>query len=238
MQTQTVPNVRDALSSILNFAPSFLAGLIVLVLGAVAWWLVARLVGRLLVLLRLDRLMASTAWGRALSKGDVRHALFDLTGTILGALVFLLFLDNALQLWHLTVVVRLLEGLVLLIPQLVVAGIVLLIGVGVGGIAERSARRTFSEAGLPRALLLARSIRAAILVLASAIALIELDLASQIVAVAFFITFGSLGVAFVLAVGLGSRRAVERMWDDVLSRRQVEHASAATPREELPAGKE
>ncbi len=54
---------------------------------------------------------------------------------------------------------------------------------------------------------------AAILIVACAIALVELDIAVTIVTGAFLITFGALALSVALAFGLGSRRAVESMWE-------------------------
>ena len=62
--------------------------------------------------------------------------------------------------------------------------------------------------------------RAALLVLACAIALVELEVAVVIVTGAFLIAFGALALSFVLAFGLGSKRAVERMWEEHLQQRK------------------
>jgi Mechanosensitive ion channel, conserved TM helix len=234
MQDQPLISLRDIFSSIVAFIPTLVAGLLVLAVGVAAWWLVARLVGRLLILLRLDRLVARLGWGRALAKGDVRHALFDLVGTLLGALVFLIFLDNAFVIWHLSVLSRLLEGLVFLVPQLGVVAVILAVGWGAATVAGRGTRRNLFEAGVVRAGLIASLVRAAILVLASTIALVELNIAARIVSEAFLITFGTLGLSFVLAVGLGSRHAVEHMWEDIMSRRR-EQRRADVESDDAPA---
>ena len=63
---------------------------------------------------------------------------------------------------------------------------------------------------------MAKIVRAAILVVTCAIALVELDIAVTIVTGAFLITFGALALSFALAFGLGSRRAVESMWEQRL----------------------
>ncbi len=60
-----------------------------------------------------------------------------------------------------------------------------------------------------------------------AIALAELDIAVVIVTGAFLIAFGALALGFALAFGLGSRRAVEIMWEKRL-----------TPKEEPPESKD
>jgi hypothetical protein len=227
VQQQPLISVRDVMSRVAAFLPSLVAGIVVLAIGLLAWWLVAKFVARLLVVLRLDRVLSRIGWGKALAKGDVRHALFQLVGTVLGAIVFLIFLDNAFVIWNLTVLSRLLESLVLLIPDLVVAAVIVTVGWVSGALAARSASRGLSRAGVLRAALAGQMIRTAVSVLAVAIALIQLDVAATIVSSAFLITFGALGLSFVLAVGLGSRRAVELMWEEVLTRRRE---SAGRPR--------
>ncbi len=89
-----------------------------LVLGAIVAWIVAKLVVRILIFLRLDRVVVRLGWGRALEKGDVRHSLFGMVGTVFGVLLFLVFLDNAVVIWKLTVLSELLEKLVQLDPAI------------------------------------------------------------------------------------------------------------------------
>jgi Mechanosensitive ion channel, conserved TM helix len=230
VQQQPLISVTDVMSRVAGFLPSLVAGIVVLAIGLLAWWLVAKFVARLLIVLRLDRVLSRLGWGKALAKGDVRHALFELLGTILGAIIFLIFLDNAFVIWNLTVLSRLLESLVLLIPDLVVAAVIVIVGWVAASLAARSASRGLSRAGVSRAALAAQIIRTAILVLSVAIALIQLNVAATIVSSAFLITFGALGLSFVLAVGLGSRRAVELMWEEVLLRRRETGRTRPAPR--------
>jgi hypothetical protein len=232
MDERPLQSVRDVMSNLAGYLPTLLAGFMVLVLGAVVAWIVAKLVVRLLLFLRLDRVIARLGWGRALEKGDVRHSLFGLVGTACGVVLFLVFLDNAVVIWKLTVLSQLLEKLVLLVPQLITAGIILLVGWVAATAVSRSVQRALVQEEFERARLVGRIVRAAILVVASAIALVELDVAVAIVTGAFLIAFGALALCFVLAFGLGSKRAVEQMWEDRLRRRKEEQE-----KEEPPKGK-
>ncbi len=232
-QQPSLISVKDLVAKLAGFVPSLIAGLLVLIIGLIAWWLVAKFVARMLIVLRLDRVLSRLGWGKALAKGDVRHALFDLVGTILGGIVFLVFLDNALVIWNLTVLSRLLDSLVVLIPNLVVAGAILAVGWVIASIASRATRNGLLQSGIAQAGLFAHLARAAILVFATAMALIQLNVAATIVSHAFMITFGALGLSFVLAVGLGSRKAVETMWEEILSRRR-EASRASGPRTTAP----
>ena len=131
MQNGPFESIREVVNSLADYLPKLLAGLVVLLLGALVAWIASRVFVRLLIFLRLDRVVARLGWTRALEKGDVRHSLFGFLGTILGLLIFLIFFENALVIWRLDVLSNLLEKVVLLIPQLMTATIILLIGVGV-----------------------------------------------------------------------------------------------------------
>ena len=225
--TTSLNSVRDVVSNVVAYLPTLLAGVIVLVLGAIVAWILAKLLVRILIFLRLDRVITRLGWGRALEKGDVRHSLFGLIGGVFGVLLFLVFLDNAVVIWKLTVLSELLEKLVNLIPQLITAGIILLIGWGMAGAVSRGVQRGLVQEEFERARLAAQIVRAAVLVIACAIALVELNVAVVIVTGAFLIAFGALALCFVFAFGLGSRRAVEMMWEERFRRRKEEREKEA-----------
>jgi len=227
MPQQPFLSVKDLLGQVIGYLPSFLSGLLVVLVGFAVAWVSAKIVVRLLIFLRVDRLVGRLRVGHALEKGDVRHALFGIVGTGVGVLVFLIFLESALTLWRLTVLSRLLEELVFLIPDLVVATIIMLAGAAVASAVARSVRRALYEEEIERAPLVSRIVRAAILVFAAAMALLQLKLASTLVQQAFLLAFGALAAAFVLAFGLGSKRAVEQMWEGLLERRRKEREGGA-----------
>lgn len=215
-------SVRDVLARLTGYLPTLFAGIVVLLIGATVAWIAAKFTVRILVLLRLDRVLARMGWGRALEKGDVRHSLFGLLGAIVGALLFLVFLENAVVIWKLTVLSKLLESLVLLIPQLIAAVIIVLAGWGLAATISHAVQRTLVQEEFERARLAGRTVYAVILALAVAIALVELKIAEAIVSGAFLIAFGTLGLTLVLSFGLGSKRAVELMWEERFRRRKEE----------------
>jgi Mechanosensitive ion channel, conserved TM helix len=227
MDDKPLESVRDVMTNLVAYLPNLLAGLIVLVLGMIVAWIGSKLLVRLLLFLRIDRVISRLGWGRTLEKGDVRHSLFGLIGTVVGILIFLIFLENAVVIWKMTVLSQLLEKLVLLIPQIILAVLLLLVGWGVATTVSRSVQRALYQEEFERARLVARIVHAAILVVAAAIALVELNIAVVIVTGAFLIAFGALALSFVFAVGLGSKRAVEKMWEERFRRQQEEREKEA-----------
>ena len=224
MNDKPLESVRDLFASLVGYVPTLLAGLLVLFLGLFVAWVGSKFLVRMLILTRVDRVVRRLGWGRALEKGDVRHSLFELVGTVFGVLIFLVFFDSAVSIWHLNVLTRLLEGLVVLVPQLLTTAIILRIGAGVAAAASRAVQRALHQERFDRAQLVARIVRAMIIVVASAIALVQLDIAAVIVTGAFLLAFGALALSFAIAFGLGSRRAVEAMWEERMRERRERDA--------------
>jgi hypothetical protein len=232
MGQQLMDSFADASSRLVAFVPTLLGGVLVVCVGVLAAWLTSHFVTRLLLVTRVDRVVQRLRWGHALEKGDVRHTLLTFVGGLVGFLVFLVFLQNAFMLWGLTVFSQLVERFVVGIPELAIAGVILTVGFAVASGVGRSVRRALYEEEFERAALISRIVRAALMVLATAMALLQLRVAPTLVSQAFLITFGSIALTAALAFGLGSRRAVELMWEEHFGRRAGTHRKAADEEDE------
>jgi hypothetical protein len=203
-----------------DYLPTLAAGLLVLGLGFAVGWVSKRAVVRVLIWLRLDRLAGRVGWRSAFGKGDVRAALYDLLGTLAFVLVVLVFLDNALTIWGLAVLSRLIDSFVVALPRLALAALIVAAGIAVASAASERAEAALEEVEVGYARLLAKGLKAVLLAVVAALALWELDFARQIVLSGFVIAFGAMGVAFALSLGLGSARAIQRGWDELFEKRK------------------
>jgi len=220
MQLQTETSLDQFGRTVVEYMPTLLAGSLVVLAGLAAGWLLKRAVVRALVMMRLDRLGgARSAWRQAVGKGDVRAALYDAVGTVAGAILFLVFLDNALEIWGLVVLARLVDRLIVYLPTLGLALVIAWIGVAVTDVLARRMEAVLLREQVPRAALLVGLARSAFLFVVGALALWELDFAREIVLAAFLIAFGAIGVAFALGVGIGSARAIQDVLASLLSGR-------------------
>lgn len=222
MPTEMPGPLNEFFQEVADYLPTLAAGLVVLGLGLVAGWLARRAVMGILVWLRLDRLGGRMGWRAAFGKGDVRAALYKLLGTVAMILVDLVFLDNALQIWGLVVLSRSLHAMIVYLPNLMLVGIILGVGTSLSNIAARRIEETLEDEKALRPRLVAKVFKAALLCFVGALALWQLSLARQIVLAAFLIVFGAVGVAFALALGLGTSRAVQRGWEALLDRSNKE----------------
>lgn len=214
-QGQPLLELRDRFA---EFLPAFVAGLFVIALGIAVGWVAKRAVVRLLLWLRLDRMASRVGWRAAFGKGDVRAALYDLVGNVVMLLIVLVFVDDALKRWGLLALSRMIDGFVFYLPNL--ALVALIVGVGLLLSNGLSARVTeaLEEEGVPSAGLIGKGVKGALLAVVVALALWQLQFARQIVLAAFLISFGSIGVAFALGVGMGSARAIQEGLGRLLNR--------------------
>jgi len=205
-------------TGIIGYLPKLAAGLLILLLGLVVCWVAKKAVVRIVLLLRLDRSLRGVAWARGLDRADVRHSLAGAMGNAAAFLLFLVFLDNALLIWQLEVLGRLIGGMVFYLPRIIVAGVVLLVGSVIATMVAGRVRSTLTIEGVVRAGLVAQLIQWGLMTVVVAFTLEELGIAPQLLRTAFSIGLGSLGLMASLAIGLGSRDAVARMWRSLLDR--------------------
>ncbi len=220
MQDQQTGPLAEFGQRFFDYLPTLAAGLVIAALGVVVGWIAKRAVVRVLIWLRLDRIGGRYGWQAAFGKGDVRAALYNLVGSIVWVLIALVFLDNALQIWRLTVLSRLVDGLIFYVPNLLLVGLIVGVGVLLANAVANRIEDALEEEQAPRPQLLAKIFKGALLTLVGALALWQLNLAREMVLAAFLIGFGAAGVAFALAVGIGSARAIQRGWENRLEKKK------------------
>ena len=208
MQANAGPLARFS-DQMFAYFPTLAAGLAVLALGIAAGWVAKRVVTRAMVWLRLDKLGGRSGWRAAFGKGDIRAAMYDLVGTLVMAAVVLLFLENAFQIWGLTVLSQLIDRFIVYAPNLGIVALIVGAGILVSNVVGDRVSTALEEEGFERGRLVGRILKGVLQAVVGVLALWQIGFARQLVQSAFLITFGAVGVAFALAVGIGAARAVQ-----------------------------
>jgi len=221
LQTSTGP-LAQLSERFFSYLPTLAAGVAVVAVGLAAGWVAKRVVVRALVWVRLDRLGGRTGWRAAFGKGDVRAAMYELVGNIVMVGVVLLFLDNALQIVGLTVLSRLIDRSVFYLPNLALVALIVGVGLFVADLVGDRVTGALEDEDLPRPRLFGKIVKGVLQAVVGALALWQLGFARQIVLAAFYISFGALGVAFALAVGIGAARGIGRALERMISRHEGE----------------
>ncbi|MGE0354011.1 MAG: hypothetical protein AB7I33_10990 [Gemmatimonadales bacterium] len=219
MQDQSLRPIEGFMERLSGYLPTLVAGLLVVVVGIVLGWLVKRAVVRILVWLRLDRLGGRFGWRSAFGKGDVRAALYNVIGGAAMAVVILVFLDNALQIWGLVVLTRLVDNIVFYLPNVALAALIVAVGVLLANLLAVRVEEALDEEEFSHARLVGKILKGVLLAVVGALALWQLDFARQIVLAAFLIGFGAVGVGFALAAGMGSAQAIAKGWETLFEKK-------------------
>jgi hypothetical protein len=205
-----------------DYLPTLAVGLLLMAIGLAVGWVTKRVVVRVLVWLRLDRLAGRVGWRAALGKGDVRAALYDLVGWVAMLLVVLVFLDNTLQILGLAVLSQMVDRLVVYLPNLGVVALIVGIGLFLANLVADRTEDLLDQEGIGRARLTGQLVKGVLLSFVGALALWQLRFAREIVLAGFLIGFGAMGLAFAVAVGLGTAKAIQRGWETLFERRKDE----------------
>lgn len=202
-----------------DFVPNLLAMLVLLAVGLLAGLAIRVSVGFVLKWLAFDRFSERTGISTVLRKGGIRATPSRVLALILGWLVLAVFVLLAVAALDLTAAVNLVNEAFAYLPNVLVAGALLLLGSLVAGFVRRSVLIAAVNAGVSSARLLAGGAQVALLVLFAAMALEHLWLGRQVILTSFSILFGGVVLALALAFGLAGRDLARETLERMRSRR-------------------
>ena len=215
METKIQDQFSGLVNSIYAYLPNLLAGIILILIGWLAGWFVKRLLVQVSILLRVDRFLRRSRWEADFAKADVRYGVYNFIGNIGYVLVFLLFFDNALIAWKLTMLSDLISKGMLFLPKIIIAVLVFGLGWLLAGWAEKSMLKILYKEEIPRASLISRFIKIILLIFFSAIALVELNVAREIVIIGFATIIITIGAISIVITAIGGKSFVEKIGNSI-----------------------
>ena len=165
----------------------------------------------MLAILKVEKLFIRLQWRRALSKADIRYAVFNLIGNVVFFIVFLIFLNSALDAMRLTVLSTLIQQGVIFIPKLIVALFILGIGWIIAGRVSNSVYNSLIKEDVPQYSIISRFVKFVTVLFFAAMALVEIDIAPQIVIIGFTTIMISMGLIAITLVILGGRSSINNL---------------------------
>lgn len=205
-------SLRRVLSSLASLLPGLLALLIsvfvALLLGAVARWILVRL----LRAFRFDQRLERGGFS-ALADWSPRHSPTQLLGRLVHWMFVLLGAMVGLAAFDATLMTTLLGRLGTYLPNVFVAVILLLTGTVLARFLSRGVLISAVNMQLQSARLISLGVKWLVLLLTVAMALDHLSIGGTILDLAFGAVFGGIVLALALAVGLGSKEVVSRSWE-------------------------
>jgi hypothetical protein len=226
----TLDWLTSAITSFVGFIPNLVAGVVILLIGWLIAYVLARVTRALARRLGFDRLMAKLG----ASSTDEPYAASRWLGSLVYLVVMLVAIMQAARAWRLGFLANGLAAVLAYLPHVLAAAIVFGVALYLGNWvrARFYARPTTTEPVVEgvapaRPRILPALVRAVIIAIGAFMALRELQIAPEIVNAAFILTLGAIAVAGALAFGLGGREVAGRIAQSWWERRSL--LGPATP---------
>jgi small-conductance mechanosensitive channel len=211
-----------------EFLPRLVVMLIVGLVGLLLAFVFKNLLRAILHLTRIDRLSEESGASRIL-----RHAalpsITELLSRSLFWLTWLGFILVGISVLGIAGLQEQISRLFQLLPQVLIAILILFVGLLAGNFFSRAALLTAVNAGYRSPQLWSGSIRFVIWILAISMALEQIGLARQTVIAAFSIVFGALMLALAIAFGLGGRELARQTLEKYLGEKKNEREKEQEP---------
>jgi hypothetical protein len=220
--------LTDAWDSIATFLPKLVGFLLILLVGYIVAKVLASVVDRLLERVGFDRWVERGSFGTALQRSSFDAS--DILALLVFWTVFLVALQLAFGAFGPNPVSDLLHGLIAYLPRVFVAVVILVIASALAKVATDLLKATL--AAISGGEWIARVAGAAILIFGIFAALNELQIAPAIVNGLYYAILVAVVGAFIVAVGGGGIRTMQRYWENASS--SVESKSREIKREANP----
>jgi hypothetical protein len=190
----------------MNFLPTLLGALIVLVAGWIMAVTLGRLVAKMVSELGVDSAMKKMGFGGGKSsKNGLNLTVSNIVGGLFEWFLILVFLMAATDILHLDQVTIFLNKIILYLPNVMVAVVILTAVFLLGNFVYHIVKGSTRAAGVMSATLLATISKWAIIIFGFFAALIQLGVANSLVNTMFIGLIAMIALAGGLAFGLGGR---------------------------------
>jgi hypothetical protein len=218
---------KEFLSKIAGFLPNVLTSLVLVCAGLLCAWLFKTVTVRIAWLIKADAISEKIGAAHILQKGGIKEPLSRLTGRFVYWVVLIAFFIMGLDALKMPAVEDLLGKFLLYLPNVIVAGMVMLLGYLLGNFLGRAVLIASVNAGMAFAGLLGRFVKLTALIMSTAMALELLGIGKETVLVAFAIVFGGVVLALAIALGIGGTDAAKEYIEKVLKEKKeddgIEH---------------
>ncbi|MDP6686001.1 MAG: hypothetical protein QGI05_03515 [Candidatus Omnitrophota bacterium] len=210
--------ITEMLARIAGFLPTLLGVLIILIVGWIIAGMLKSVVVKVLKLIQLDTASEKSGLGDILRRGGIRQTLSELIGVLIYWFVMLLVFMTSLNALGMTVAASLLDKVILYIPNVIAAIFILSLGIFFSSMVGTIVRTASSNAGIDQAKFLGQLTQTVIMIFAVIITLEQLNIASSILNLAINIILASIGLAFAIAVGTGSKDVAGKWVNELVNK--------------------
>jgi len=214
MNEVVIKNLSWALKAVselvLQFLPRLVAMVIIFVVGWVVAWIIEFILRRLLILVRLNKLFENKGVTQLLTQAALPSPA-EIISRMVFWVVWVCFMLVGVNALGIVALQREISSFVSLLPQFVIALLILLFGFLAANFLSRAALLAAVNANSPSPRLFSSFVRFLILLFAITMALERIGLGRGVVLVAFSVSFGAIMMGLAIAFGLGGRNVARRI---------------------------
>ena len=210
--------VTDGFRSVITFVPKLLGFLLILVLG----YFVAKVIATL-----VDKLLERAGFDRAVEKGGIQKALAksqydasDIVAKLVFFAIFVPFLSAAIGVLGIAALQEPLSAFIALIPQIIVAIILVVIGAVLAGTVKTFIKNALG--GLSYGTVLANVASVLILLGFVKAALDQVGIATDVTGPLLYAILGTVAGVVIVGVGGGLIRPMQSRWELILNNAERE----------------
>lgn len=190
---------------LLVFLPNLITSLILVIIGFCLGIFVKWLFNRIFRAMNLDGLSQKMGMRDALVRSGIREPLSMMLSRILKWLTVVTFVIVAMQNLSIPTVEHLIDRMFLYLPNIFIAGLILILGYILSNFFGRAALIASVNAGMKSAGLIGKAAKFTVFILACTMALEQLGIGKDTIIIAFAIIFGGIVFALSIAFGLGGK---------------------------------
>ena len=205
--------------------PSIINALIILIIGFILAKMAQWIVFKLSHALGIDRLAQKSGVHKFLQKRGIKRGFSGLTSSIFFWMIILIVLVKFFNLLGLDIVSDLLNQFVFFIPNVLVACVLIILGFYLADFVSSLVVGSLEESSFENPELIGRLVFYCIGFFTLAISLTQIGIGGEIITNVVSIFFGSIGLAFAIAFGLGGREWAKKIINRYLAGKQEEDKS-------------
>ena len=206
---QLKETLMSSINKVIEYMPSILGALLLLVAG----WLIARLVHLLTIKLLdiVNRFLERVLTGRTRAVVRFSSGITRLVAGVLFWITLFIFTTAAMRIAGLTGVASWLEQIVVYLPSVMSGGIIILVGYILSSLVKDTVLTAAQTAELNEAELIARLAQSATFISALIIGMNQLGVDVSFLTIMLGVSTASLLIGFAIAFGLGAKTLVSNL---------------------------
>lgn len=207
-------SINTGLLGLVTFLQSFIAGLVVLIVGIIVAALLRSLVLEILKALRVESFLKQ--YGVPEAKGELKWS--NILAEIVRWFVILIFLVPAVKVWGVPEATSVLNQIILYIPQVFVATIFALVGLVVANLAHDIVLASVHGVSPESARIVATVAKWAIVIFVVFGVFVQLGVAADLIRILFTGIVAMMAIGGGIAFGLGGQGAAKDVLEDLKKR--------------------